>query len=197
MSFEDYVNSKETREKLIKERALLSAYPIANQSKIKVIDELLASLPNDEDYEEERGCATYLFSNDEPEKIYEENIPEEPKTTLKEKISNTIGFWLLISPFIIIPVVSLICLIFGIYFSFDNIVNFLNKIGSGFWFVGLIIVSFAIITLVQILRGAILLSEVDADKFGLNERKQDWKVSLYCVINLLGYAALYIFLKRI
>lgn len=105
-----------------------------------------------------------------------------------------IVFWLLLSPLIIIPVASII---FGIYHSFDPIVEFLTKIGSGYWYVGLLIVPFAIIAFIQMIRGAFLLLEVDADIFGLNEKKKDWKGSLYCVINFLGYAALYIFIKTI
>ena len=143
MSFEDYVNSKETREKLIKERALLSAYPIANQSKIKVIDELLASLPNDEDYEEERGCATYLFSNDEPEKVYEESIPEEPKLTFKEKASNSLGAFGSILFFIIRIIVAILpfVMIGGNFFltllliSINTFVPFTSVV---FWIWGLV-----------------------------------------------------------
>ena len=96
--------------------------------------------------------------------------------------------------FLVVNIVGVIC---SIFLSFNHIVEFLTKIGSGYWFVGLIIVPLSIIAIIQVVRGAFLLLEIDADIFGLNENKKDWKGSLYCVINLLGYAALYIFLKQI
>lgn len=108
-----------------------------------------------------------------------------------KKIWDTIGIWVLLSPFVIIPITV------GIYFSFNNIVEFLTKIGFGHWYIGLIIVPLSIVALVQTLRGFFLLFEVDADNLGLNEKKQDWKVSLYLVINFLGYAALCILLTGI
>lgn len=134
------------------------------------------------------------------ERLYENNSTKEEKPQKKKffkKFFDNIGFWLLISPLIIGAIIPMASLIIGIFFSFDHIVEFLTKIGCGYWFVGLIIVPLAIIAIIQVVRGAFLLLEVDADIFGLNERKKDWKGSLYCVINLLGYAALYIFLNRI
>lgn len=95
---------------------------------------------------------------------------------------------------IAIPVVSLVI---GIYSSFDYIVDFLTKVGFGYWIVGLIVVPLAIIALIQIFRGAFLLLEVDDDIFRLNKKNQDWRVSLYVAINYLGYAALLILLTRI
>lgn len=143
MSFEDCINSKETREKLIKERALLSAYPIANQSKIKVIDELLASLPDDKDYEEERGCATYLFSNDEPEEVNEERVSKEPKITFKEKLSNALGAFGTVLYFLIRLIISILpfVMIGGNFFltllliSINTFVPFASAV---FWIWGLV-----------------------------------------------------------
>lgn len=109
---------------------------------------------------------------------------------------NAVFFVLLAIPCAIL-VVSLVGILCSIFSSFKPMVKFLTKIGSGYWFIGLIITPFAIISLIQIFRGAILLLEVDADVFGLNEKRKDWKGSLYIVINLLSYMALYILLKRI
>lgn len=112
-----------------------------------------------------------------------------------KKFLGNVGFWAVVALiFIIIPVGSIII---GVYSSFDNIVEFLSNIGFGNWFVGLLIAPFAIFAVIQIFRGAIALSEIDADILDLHQSKQDWKASVYCVINLLGYAALYILLKRI
>ena len=112
-----------------------------------------------------------------------------------KKFLGNVGFWAVVALiFIIIPVASIVV---GLYSSFDSIVEFLTKIGSGSWFVGLLIAPFAILAVIQVIRGAIALSEIDADILDLHQSKQDWKASVYCVINLLGYAALYILLKRI
>ena len=193
MSYRDDPNDIRERKikRLLEEIASLSANPIKNQSKIKTINTLLDSLQ----------------SEVVDEVVCEENIPKEPKTTFKEekpqkkkffkKFFDNIGFWLLISPLIIFTIIPVASLIIGIFFSFDNIVEFLTKIGRGYWFVGLIIVPLAIIAIIQVIRGAFLLGEVDADIFGLNDRKKGWKASLYAVINLLGYMALYILLKQI
>lgn len=107
---------------------------------------------------------------------------------------DNIGFFMLISPFIIVPVASIIL---GVCFSFDSIVDFLTKIGSGNWFVGLIIAPLSIVAIVQMFRGAILLADVDADIFRLNEKKQDWKGSLYAAIIFLCYVAFFMLLKNI
>lgn len=112
-----------------------------------------------------------------------------------KKFLGNVGFWALVAfLFIIVPVV---CVIIRIHSSFDNIVGFLTRIGSGNWFVGLLIVPFAALAIIQIIRGAISLSQTDADIFNLHDSKLDWKVSLYVIINFLGYAALFILLKRI
>lgn len=191
MSERDYWDEeslKEYRADLIRQRNELN--PITNRLHIKVLDEMIKNLP--ERYSDVQPCEENCKQqNGKPEK--------KPRTTFNEgkkskNFFDNIGFWLLISPFIIIPIASVI---FGIYYSFDNIVKFLTKIGSGYWLVGLIIVPFAIVAFIQMLRGAFLLLEVDADRFGLNEKKQDWKGSLYLVINFLGYAALYILLKKL
>ena len=58
---DNYDEKAEKREKLLQEKRVLLQSPIANRFKIKLIDEALASLEEDKDYEEERGCATYLF----------------------------------------------------------------------------------------------------------------------------------------
>ena len=177
MSERDYYDQEsldEYRADLIRQRNELN--PITNRIHIEVLDKIIKNLPK-----------KY------PEQVYVDDSNEDKKGILK-KFWDTIGFWLLISPLIIIPVASII---FGIYSSFDNIVNFLTKIGFGNWFVGLIIAPFSVVAIIQMLRGAFLLLEVDADRFGLNEKKQDWKGSLYLVINFLGYVALYILLKRL
>lgn len=54
-------NNTETRKKLLKEKEILLRNPIANSFKIDAINKLLASIEEDEDYEDDRGCATYLF----------------------------------------------------------------------------------------------------------------------------------------
>ena len=71
MSYRDDPHDIKERkiENLLKERALLSAHPIANQSKIKAINTLLASLQSEVVGEE----------------VCEENIPKKPKTTLREE----------------------------------------------------------------------------------------------------------------
>lgn len=111
-----------------------------------------------------------------------------------KKIFDNIGLFVLISPFIIVPVASIIL---GVYFSFDRVVDFLTKIGSGNWFFGLIIAPLSIVAIIQMFRGAILLADVDADIFRLNERKQDWKGSLYAAVNFLCYVAFFMLLKNI
>lgn len=144
-------------------------------------------IPDDTPEEADKEISTQVRQDD--------FLEEKPKVKkFFGKILDNIGFALLVSPFIIIPIASLII---GIYYSFDNIVQFLTKIGFGYWFVGLIIVPLSIGALVQMLRGTILLFEADANNLGLNDKKQDWKASLYVVINFLGYAALYLLLKRI
>lgn len=109
---------------------------------------------------------------------------------------NAVFFVLLAIPCAIL-VVSLVGILCSIFSSFEPMVKFLTKIGSGYWFVGLIIVPFAIISLVQVFRGAILLFDADTNIFGLDDKRKDWKASLYIVVNLLSYIALYIFLKRL
>ena len=111
MSYKSFLfdsdNNDETRERLLRERDILSASPVANSSKIKAIDELLASL-EDEDYETERGCATYLFydkTNDTPN---EEDSTENPKPTFKEKIPNSLGAFGVVLYFLARLIVSIL-----------------------------------------------------------------------------------------
>lgn len=111
-----------------------------------------------------------------------------------KKLFDNIGLFLLISPFVIVPVASIIL---GVYFSFDRVVEFLTKIGSGNWFLGLMIAPLSIVAIIQMFRGAILLAGVDADIFRLNEKEQGWKGSLYIVINFLCYVAFFMLLKNI
>ncbi len=59
----NYSDYTETRRKLLQERDILSASPMTNRSRIRTIDNLLASLNDEEQYKHDRGCATYLFKN--------------------------------------------------------------------------------------------------------------------------------------
>lgn len=111
-----------------------------------------------------------------------------------KKFLGNIGFWaLVVFLFIIISVVG----VTRIHPSIDNVVELLTRVGLGNWFVGLLIVPFAVLAIIQIIRGAISLSEVDADILNLHDSKHGWKSSLYCVIIFLSYTALFILLKRI
>ena len=94
MSYRDDSNYIRERkiEKLLKERALLSAYPVANHSKIKAIDALLDSLQ----------------SEALDEKIYEEDLLEEPRTSFKEKISNSFGAFGAVLYFIVRMIISVL-----------------------------------------------------------------------------------------
>ena len=71
MSYRDDPNDiRESKiERLLKERAVLSASPITNQSKIKVIDSLLDSLQNEVSDEE----------------VYEEDLPKKTKPISDEE----------------------------------------------------------------------------------------------------------------
>ena len=175
--FWDEESFQQYKADLIRQRNELN--PVTNQFHIKILDDMIKNLP--EKY---------------PEQVYIDDCNDEKKSNCK-KFWDTIGFWVLISPFVIIPVASLIIILCHSSDVFDYIVEFLTKIGGVHWLVGLIIIPLAIVALVQVLRGAFLLLEVDADILRLNEKRKDWKGSLYCVINFLGYVALYILLKRI
>ncbi len=88
----DYSEYNEKRNKLLKEKEKLLSKPIENYSKIKSIDFLLASLDKEEkDSESERGCASYLISEQAHDTTLEEDIAKEPKMTFKEKVLGTLG----------------------------------------------------------------------------------------------------------
>lgn len=114
-------------EKLLEERALLSAHPITNNSKIKTIDVLLNSLQNEAPDDES----------------FEEDLLEEPKTSLKEKINNTLGTFGIVLLFVIRGIVAILpfVMIGGNFFltvfliSINTFVPFASAV---FWFWGLI-----------------------------------------------------------
>ncbi len=132
-------------EKLIKERAMLCSYPIANQSKIKLIDSLLDSLQNETTDEE--ACESFetefesYFSKNEQEQI--EYSTEEPKLTFKEKILNSLGAFGVVFLFIIRVIVAILpfVMIGGNFFltliliSINSFVPFASAV---FWIWGLI-----------------------------------------------------------
>lgn len=93
-----------------------------------------------------------------------------------------------------VPIISLIV---GIWFSFNHIATFLSKIGFGYWLVGLIVLLLSIICVIQIIRGAVAIFEIDDEVFGLSKKKQDWRASIYAVIVFLSYVSLLVFLAKI
>ena len=95
MSYRDDPNDiRESKiERLLKERAVLSASPITNQSKIKVIDSLLDSLQNEVSDEE----------------VYEEDLPKKTKPISdEEKPMKKITNWICIIG-LVISVILIIC----------------------------------------------------------------------------------------
>ena len=112
----------------------------------------------------------------------------------KNRLRYSMVFYVLLAIPFLLFVLSSVGMILSI---FDFIVDLLTKIGSGNWVIGLIIAPFAVISLIQVFRGAIFNFNADTDIFGLDDKRKDWKATLYIVINLLSYMALYIALKRI
>lgn len=171
------------REDLIRQRMELN--PVTDSYYIKFIDKEIDNLPDH-----------YLESQVDFKKSKQVHKDNSPKNSFRDNAVFIISLAIPIVIGVVTLVLSLASFIYNIYSSFEPMVEFLTKIGSGYWFVGLIIVPFAIISLIQIFRGAVLLLNDDADTFGLDDKRKDWKASLYIVINLLGYIALCIFIKR-
>lgn len=180
MSERDYWSEEsfqKYKEDLIRKRMELD--PITDSWYINFIDNELKKMPNH-----------YLESQVD----FKQNKQVHKDTRKKTRLRDCIGFYLLLAIPLLLFVLNSVGLILSI---FDFIVDLLTKIGYGYWFIGLIIAPFAVISLIQVFRGAILNFNADIDIFGLDDKRKGWKESLYIVINLLGYMALYIALKRI
>lgn len=176
----DEESLQQYRADLIRQRNELN--PITDSYYIKFVDKEIENLPDH-----------YLESQVD----FKESKEVHNDNSKKNRFRDNAVFIILLAVPIVIFVVYLVGFIYNIYSSFEPMVEFLTKIGGGYWFIGLIIVPFAIISLIQMYRGAVLLINADEDVFGLNDNRKTWKLPLYILINLLGLIALFIFLKRI
>lgn len=172
----DEESLQQYRADLIRQRNKLN--PITDSYYIKFVDKEIENLPDH-----------YLESQVDIKKdqTQKDNSP-------KKRLRGSVVFYVLLAIPFLLFVLQSVGLILSI---FDFIVDLLTKIGSGNWVIGLIIAPFAVISLIQVFRGAIFNFNVDTDIFGLDDKRKDWKATLYIVINLLSYMALYIALKRI